>query len=105
MSTTTLRKDLGAHIVEAFGDGIQVGQFLTCAEIGNVQSTIYGDEKPSVGAIVARLFPVSGTCTVPGIRPCLSPKNGARGAMKVVEFEIDGERWQTGPVEPFILEG
>jgi hypothetical protein len=98
-ATVSTRKDLGAHIVEAFAD-LEVGQFMTCAQIGNVSTTVYGDEKPSVGAIVARLFPASGTCTVPGIRPCLSPDNGARGAVKVVEFTVDGQRWQTGPVNP-----
>lgn len=97
--TRTARRDLTAHITNAF-DGLQVGDFLTCAQIGNVESVEYGSDKPSIGAIVARLFPENGNCTVPGIRPCLHPETGARGAMKVSEFEIDGVRWQTGPVFP-----
>lgn len=93
------RRDLGQHITEVFAD-LEVGAFLTAAQIGNGTSSVYGESKPSTGAIIARLFPNSGTCTLPGVRPDFHPETGARGAMKVAEFTVNGERWQTGPVVP-----
>lgn len=98
-TTPTIRKDLGAHIQEVF-EGTEPGSFLTAAQIGNVRTSVYGDNKPSVGAIVARLFPQSGVCTVPGVRPTSHPETGAKGAMSVSEFIVNGVRFQTGPVVP-----
>lgn len=96
------RRDLGAHITEVFY-GMQVGEFLTAAQISNVCTTEYGSEvKPSTGAIVARLFPASGVCTLAGVRPAFHPTTNARGAMKVVTFEVGGLVWETAPVRPIL---
>ena len=97
----TSRRDLGAHITEAFAD-LPVGAFMTASQIANVSTTVYGDMKPSTGAIIARLFTGSGVCTVPGVRPDLHPETGARGATRVVEFIVDGQRWHTAPVVPTV---
>ena len=50
------RRDIAAHITEAFADQ-EVGTFLTVAEIRKFRSNEYGDSPPSAGAISARLFP------------------------------------------------
>lgn len=44
------------HIKEAFADQ-PVGSFLTVGEISKFHSNEYGDDRPSPGAISARLFP------------------------------------------------
>lgn len=92
------RRDLGA-LIEASFDTLQVGEFLTASQIANTVELQTGS-RPSTGAIVARLFPASGVCTVDNVRPALHPVSQARGAMKVVSFEVNGLRWETAPVRP-----
>jgi len=49
------RRSTEKHILSAFAD-LQSGDFLTVNEIANKKSEEYGDDKPSSGAISARLF-------------------------------------------------
>lgn len=76
------RRDIAAHITEAFADQ-PVGAFLTVAEIRKFRSTEYGDNQPSAGAISARLFPGGdGTKnTVKGTESGTNEKN-IKGATK-----------------------
>lgn len=74
------RRDIAKHIAEAFA-GLESGDFLTVSEIRNHTSEEYGDSHPSAGAISARLFPTSGTCTVEGVIPDQNEK-GNKGATK-----------------------
>lgn len=76
-----VRRDIAAHIQSAFST-VEVGTFLTVAEIRTHQSEEYGTESPSAGAISARLFPASGKSTVAGVEPGTNDK-GVRGATKV----------------------
>lgn len=75
------RRDVGAHIANAFADKAS-GAFLTVSQIVNTPSAEYGTDKPSAGAVSARLFPGKGTkaTTVPGITA--GQVEGKRGATK-----------------------
>lgn len=74
------RRDVGKHITEAF-DGKASGTFLLVSEIAKFASNEYGDDRPSSGAVSARLFPPSGKCTVEGITPGQN-ELGRKGAFK-----------------------
>jgi hypothetical protein len=50
------RRDIEKHLVQVFAD-LEVGSFLTINEIAKASSTEYGDDRPSAGAVSARLFP------------------------------------------------
>jgi len=50
------RRDIEKHLVQVF-ENVEAGGFLTIAEIAKAQSTEYGDDRPSAGAVSARLFP------------------------------------------------
>lgn len=80
---TGTRRDIGKHIENAFA-GVVSGTFLSIQDIVNVKSDEYGDDKPSPGAVAARLFPKSGECTVTGIKP-EGPEDGRekKGAVKL----------------------
>lgn len=75
------RRDIGKHIAEAF-EGEASGTFKTVAEIRSFKSAEYGDNPPSAGAISARLFPKTGTCTLDFVTPDTNEK-GNKGARKV----------------------
>ena len=77
------RRDIAAHITEAFADQ-EVGTFLTVAEIRKFRSTEYGDNPPSAGAISARLFPGGDGSknTVKGTESDTNEK-GIKGARKI----------------------
>ncbi|RKN47716.1 DUF262 domain-containing protein [Micromonospora endolithica] len=75
------RRDIAAHITSAFA-ALASGAFLTVQEIRNHRSDEYGAEFPSAGAISARLFPVTGRCSVPGVEPGMNER-GVRGARKL----------------------
>lgn len=75
------RRDVGEHIKSAF-EGVEVGTFLTVAEIRKHTSAEYGQDSPSAGAVSARLFPKSGKVTIPGVEPGTNDK-GVKGATKV----------------------
>lgn len=78
---TADRRDLGAHIEEAFAP-VEVGTFLTVAEIRKFESSGYGQDHPSAGAITNRLEPKSGKpTTIPGIK--VERRDGKLGAVKV----------------------
>jgi hypothetical protein len=80
-----VRRDIGKHIQSAF-TGVESGTFLTIAEIANHTSEEYGSDKPSQGAVSARLFPSSGKSTVEGVVPVAAGEAGEgkpRGAKKV----------------------
>ena len=74
------RRDLGAHISEAFAAADE-GAFLTVAQIRKFESTGYGSDHPSAGAITNRLQPKSGNpTTIPGIT--VETRDGKLGAVK-----------------------
>jgi hypothetical protein len=50
------RRDIEKHLIQVF-DGLDVGSFMTVNEIAKAHSTEYGDDRPSAGAVSARLFP------------------------------------------------
>ena len=77
---TGTRRDIAKHIAEAFADKAS-GTFLTVSEIVGHKSTEYGDDKPSPGAVLARLFPTSGKVTIEGVTPGQNEKS-VRGATK-----------------------
>lgn len=70
------QNDVAAAIQSAFED-LDKGAFLTVAEIANkVGDSSWG------GRITARLFPKSGTCTVPGVTPQPAKGDRPKGATK-----------------------
>lgn len=75
------RHDIAKHVAEAFADK-PVGEVLTVAQIVSFNSTEYGDDHPSPGAVSARLFPKSGTCTFEGIEPVEATATAPKGARK-----------------------
>lgn len=50
------RRDIEKHLQQVFAE-LPVGSFLTVNEIAKASSTEYGDDRPSAGAVSARLFP------------------------------------------------
>jgi len=76
------RRDIAAHIQNAMRT-VDVGDFLTIAEISRIPSEEYPHgSPPSQGAISARLFPGSGApTTVPGVRAEIV--GGRRGATRL----------------------
>lgn len=62
--------DIAKHLREAM-DTVGVGEFMTIAQIVNVETSQYGGSapKPSPGAVAARLFPAKGECSIDFVRP------------------------------------
>ena len=79
---TGTRRDVGAHIVNAFADKAS-GEFMTVSEIVKTRSDEYGDDAPSSGAVSARLFPKgdASKCNVEGVIPGVN-SDGVKGATK-----------------------
>lgn len=76
------RRSPVAHIEHAFST-VESGTFLTIAEIVAIPSPEYGDERPSSGAIAARLFPKNGSeCVIEGIEAG-NNADGRQGATKL----------------------
>ncbi len=74
------RRDLGAHISEAF-DSVESGVFLSVAAIKKFKGSVYGDDQPSAGAITNRLEPKSGKpTTIDGVT--VEHRDGKLGAVK-----------------------
>lgn len=75
------RRNVVAHLEQVFAP-LASGTFLTIAQIVKTRSDEYGDDRPSPGAISARLFPVDPARQVRGF---LMPMTlgGVRGAIKV----------------------
>lgn len=82
-TSTGPNRNIGTHIKEAF-DSVASGTFLTIADITKFESAEYGNDHPSPGAVAARLFPKSGTCTLDFVRP-EGPDQGrqVKGAVKL----------------------
>ena len=77
-----VRRDIGEHIRQAF-EGQESGAYLSVSDLRKFQSTEYGDEQPSAGAISARLFPPNGrTCTLDFVTPATAPDGSSKGATK-----------------------
>lgn len=72
--------DIAAHVVEALSQND--GDFMTVADIRNTVTDAYpGDQRPSAGAISARLFPRDGgDCTIDGVTPVPATKDAPNGA-------------------------
>lgn len=94
-SFTGERRDIGAHILNAF-EGKELGTFLSIAEIRNAKSPEYGDQLPSAGAISARLFPkdkdgnpTESSMLKVGIEP--TTRDGKKGAVKGTPPEPEDE--------------
>ena len=85
-STAPSGRSVAKHVVEAFADK-ETGTFLTVAELAKFQSSEYGDDRPSQGAVQARLFPDSGKpTTIPGVKAVDKGERGEnspRGAIKL----------------------
>lgn len=64
---TGTRRNIQTHILEAFA-AHPVGTWLSVADIAKFESSEYGTDHPSTGAVSARLFPKSGESTIPGIK-------------------------------------
>lgn len=71
-----VRRDVAAHIAEYFADK-PVGHWASVSEIANFDSQEYAGDHPSSGAVSARLYPKSGTCTLDGVAPEARDKKGA----------------------------
>jgi hypothetical protein len=50
------RRDIEKHITQVF-ENLDSGAFLSIAEISKTASTEYGEDRPSAGAVSARMFP------------------------------------------------
>lgn len=76
------RRDIEKHLVHVF-DALEVGDFLTVNEIAKTASEEYGDDRPSAGAVSARLFPKGkDSYDANGIR-ATAEEGKSRGATKV----------------------
>lgn len=76
------RRDIEKHLIQVF-EGLEVGDFLTVNEIAKQASTEYGDDRPSAGAVSARLFPKGkDSYEANGIK-AVNSDDKARGAEKV----------------------
>lgn len=77
------RRDIGKHIEQVFAEK-EPGSFLTVNEIAKARSTEYGDDRPSAGAVSARLFPRNEKLNLPdGIEPVGAGDGHPKGARKV----------------------
>jgi len=77
------RRDIEKHLVQVFAD-LEVGSFLTVNEIAKASSTEYGDDRPSAGAVSARLFPKGREAYTGNGLEATNPGDGKpRGATKV----------------------
>lgn len=77
---TGVKRSIAKHIEEAFA-GKAPGTWLSIADISKFESTEYGTDKPSQGALAARIY-APGGCTIDGIRP-QENGDGKKGAVKV----------------------
>lgn len=75
--TSVTRRDLGAHVA-AVAAMHPSGTFLTIAQVASTRTEVYGDERPSDGAISARLF-AEGGCTIPGVVPVAKSDQHPKG--------------------------
>lgn len=75
-TSSGVRRNVGAHIEEFLAQA-DPGQEYTIAEVANFNSSEYGEDHPSPGAVAARLTPAGGKAsTIPGFEvvPNSEPK-------------------------------
>lgn len=83
---TGTKRNVGNHILEAF-EGKPVGTAMTIGEITKFESKEYAGDKPSQGAVSARIW-AEGGCSVSGIEAYMVPQSSGdpkKGARKVAE--------------------
>jgi len=76
------RRDIEKHMAQVF-EGLESGGFLTVNEIAKAQSTEYGDDRPSAGAVSARLFPKGKDAYVGETLKAVADEGKSRGAVKI----------------------
>lgn len=76
------RRDIEKHLIQVFAD-LEVGSFLTVNEIAKQASTEYGDDRPSAGAVSARLFPKGRDAYEANGLKATNEEGKVRGATKV----------------------
>lgn len=76
------RRDIEKHLLQVFAD-LEVGSFLTVNEIAKAASTEYGDDRPSAGAVSARLFPKGRDAYSANGLQATNEEGKVRGATKV----------------------
>jgi hypothetical protein len=78
--TVAMGGDIAAHVVQALE--LVDGEFQTVAQIRAAVTPAYdGDQRPSAGAISARLFPRDGSdCTIEGVVPVPATATAPNGA-------------------------
>lgn len=77
------RRDVEKHLIQVFAD-LESGAFLTVNEIAKAASTEYGDDRPSAGAVSARLFPKGrDTYEANGLKAVPAEDGKSRGVIKL----------------------
>lgn len=76
------RRDIEKHLIQVF-ESLEPGSFLTVNEIAKAQSTEYGDDRPSAGAVSARLFPKDRQPYNANGIEAVAEEGKSRGAVKV----------------------
>lgn len=76
------RRDIGKHLEQVF-ESLDKGAFLTVNEIAKAQSTEYGDDRPSAGAVSARLFPKGKDAYEGNGIKAVAEEGKSRGAVKL----------------------
>jgi hypothetical protein len=77
------RRDIEKHLIQVF-EGLEDGSFLTVNEIAKAASTEYGDDRPSAGAVSARLFPKGRDSYNANGIVAVNEEGSVRGARKTV---------------------
>lgn len=76
------RVDLQAHVTQALAIlDRPSGTFLKISEIAKVHTEAAPEGLPSQGALAARLFPSSGTCTLTGVVPADATATAPKGLL------------------------
>ncbi len=76
------RRDIEKHLAQVF-ENLDSGSFLTVNEIAKAQSTEYGEDRPSAGAVSARLFPKGKDAYEANGIKAVAEEGKSRGAVKV----------------------
>lgn len=76
------RRDIEKHLQQVF-ENEEVGAFLTINEIAKAKSTEYGDDRPSAGAVSARLFKKDGSAYSGNGIEAVAEEGKPRGARKI----------------------
>jgi len=76
------RRDVVKHMEQVF-ENLDSGSFLTVNEIAKAASTEYGDDRPSAGAVSARLFPKGKEPFKNDVIEGFAPEGKPKGARKL----------------------